>query len=247
MRALALALGFLSWLPAPSVEAGPRDLGRAVALFPVVGLLFGALLWGMLAGLHGHLPPLVAGGLGVGLLAWLSGGLHLDGLSDTFDAVGASTKPDPARRREKMLEVMRDPRAGPHGAAALVVVLGLKAAALGAVAPGPALLLGPAVARWAASLLVVAFPYARPDGLGRTFVDEARGWAVGLAGLGLGGALLAVGPQAALSGLGAVGAAALLAVRLRRHLGGLTGDVYGAGVELTEALFFVGMSVVIGD
>lgn len=242
MKALWLAFGFMSWLPVPSVVAEDRDLGRAVALFPVVGALFGALLWAALAALGGHLPGLVAGGLGVAALGWLSGGLHLDGLADTFDGVGASTKPDPARRREKMLEVMRDPRSGPHGVAAVVITLGLKAAALGAITPGPALVLGPAVARWAASLLVVAFPYARPEGLGRVFCAEARGWQVALLGGLLVGAAALLGAGVGASAAVAVAGALALAWRLSRHLGGLTGDVYGAAVELAETLFFIGLS-----
>lgn len=242
MKALCLAFGFLSWLPVPSVVAQDRDLGRAVALFPAVGALFGALLWAGFARVGAHLPGPVVGVLGVAALAWLSGGLHLDGLADTFDGVGASTKPDPQRRREKMLEVMRDPRTGPHGAAALVIVLGLKAAALGSVVPGPALILGPALARWAASLLVVAYPYARPEGLGRVFCAEARGWQVAVVGLGLGAAAVAISPWTAASAGLAISGALLLAWRMSRHLSGLTGDVYGAAVELAEALFFVGLT-----
>lgn len=243
MKAFWLALGFLSWIPTPHFMADDRDLGRAVALFPVVGAGFGALLWGALAASHGRLPDAVVGELLVALLAALSGGLHLDGLADTFDAVGASAKPDPAARREKMLAVMRDPRTGAHGAAALVVVLGLKAAALGALAPGPALILGPALARWTASLLVVAFPYARPEGLGRVFKEQARPGAVALTGAALLGAAALTG---ALAGAAlATGGALALAAWVNRRLGGLTGDVYGAAVELAEALFFVALTAAI--
>lgn len=239
MKAFWLALGFLSWIPTPHFIADDRDLGRAVVLFPLVGALFGAALWGAMAGMAGHLPGAVMGVLAVALLAALSGGLHIDGLADTFDAVGASAKPDPAARREKMLTVMRDPRMGAHGGAALVVVLGLKAAALASVAPGPALLLGPAVARWTASLLVVAFPYARPSGLGRVFKDQARPVAVALVGAALIGGAAAISAGAVAAVATATAGALLLAWRMNRHLGGLTGDVYGAAVELAEALFFV--------
>ena len=138
-----------------------------------------------------------------------------------------------------MLTVMRDPRMGAHGGAALVVVLGLKAAALASVAPGPALLLGPAVARWTASLLVVAFPYARTSGLGRVFKDQARPVAVVAVGAALIGGAAAISAGAVAAVATATAGALLLAWRLNRHLGGLTGDVYGAAVEVAEALFFV--------
>ena len=176
MRPLWLAFGLLSSLPVPAFLAEPAELGRSVAFFPLVGLVFGAALAGLGLTLGAHLPPLLTGALGVALLALLTGGLHLDGLADTADALGAGVKPDPAARRAKMLEVMRDPRVGAHGATAVALVVLIKASALGALSSPAAVILGPAVGRLAAAALLVGYPSARTEGLGRAFqASAARG------------------------------------------------------------------------
>ena len=106
------------------------------------------------------------------LLAALTGGLHLDGVADVFDALGGGRGD-----RARMLEIMRDSRIGAHGAAALTLLLIAKVAALAQVAERRdllALLAFPTIARWLAALLVVFFPYVRAEGLGRAFNGEAR-------------------------------------------------------------------------
>ena len=98
----------------------------------------------------------------------LTGALHLDGVADTFDALGA-----PGADRARRLEILRDSRIGAHGATALLFVVASRGdrAARGArrrarIAP---LLVFPVVARMLAVLVVMLFPYARPSGLGLAF------------------------------------------------------------------------------
>lgn len=241
MRPVWLAVGFLTWLPVPGFHATERELGRAVGLFPLVGLGLGALLAGAGLLIGDQLPPALRAGLLVAMLAWITGGLHLDGLADTFDGLGAAAKPDPAARRAKMLEVMRDPRTGPHGAVALVLGLGLKILALAELSGAAALLLFPMVGRAAAAALVVSFPSARPDGLGRAFQSSAQRLPTALGALATLGVGLALGVQAALAVLVGLGAALLLGAALSRRLGGLTGDVYGAAVELAEVAALIAL------
>lgn len=242
MRSLWLALGFLTWLPVPSFIASDRELGRAIALFPVVGLGLGALLAGLHLAMAGHLALSLQAALLVGLLAWLSGGLHLDGLADTFDALGSSAKADPVARRARMLEVMRDPRTGPHGALSLALVLLGQTLALGEAISASTLLLLPAVGRAAAALLVVGFPSARSDGLGRAFQSTARRVPVWVGALLLGGLAWWIAPQAAMAMALALGAALAFGRAMAARLGGLSGDVYGAGLCVAELAFVVVMA-----
>lgn len=243
MRSIWLAIGFLTWLPVPAFHASERELGRAIALFPLVGLGLGGLLLGIHSAVEGHLAPPLEAALLVALLAWLSGGLHLDGLADTFDGLGSASKPDPAARRARMLEVMRDPRTGPHGALSLVVVVLIKVLALGATLGATSLLLFPALGRAAAALMVVSFPSARPDGLGHAFQSASRRlpvWVAAAAVLGLGGAL--GGAQALIAAALGLGVALAFGQAMRARLGGLTGDVYGAGLELAELTALVALA-----
>jgi adenosylcobinamide-GDP ribazoletransferase len=227
-----VALRYLTILPVPRGR-GTGDLGRAAAWFPVVGLLLGAVLVLGSALTARVFPPAVAAALLVGLWAVLTGGLHLDGLGDTCDGLGGAWTPEAA------LEVMRDSRSGPYGVTGIVLVLGLKAAALASLAGAArwrALLAAPVLGRTAPLLLARLCPPARGEGAGHDFAAAlGRGeLAVGLA-VGAGVGLVVLGPWGAVPvTLGALWTWGFAAY-LRRRLGGFTGDCLGALVEVTEA------------
>jgi adenosylcobinamide-GDP ribazoletransferase len=237
IRPLGVAFGFLTRLPFRAQAACERDLGRSVAFFPVVGLALGVLLAGGAFVARGHLPtPLVAAAL-VALLAWLTGGLHLDGLADVFDGLSGGHGD-----RTRVLAIMRDARIGAHGAAALFLLLLVKTAALAPLLERSdtwALAAFPAAARWAATPLVVLFPYARPEGLGKAFHENARLAHVAAATLLLSPLAYVMGRGAAGPLLAALGACLLFALVVYRRIGGLTGDAYGACIELAELAFLV--------
>jgi adenosylcobinamide-GDP ribazoletransferase len=208
-------------------------LAAAQLWYPCIGALLGGLLALIDLALHGRLP--VAAESVVLLVVWegATGLLHLDGLADCADGLlGLHT-------RERRLEIMRDSRVGSFGVAAVVLYLLLANAALGSlhgVTRTVTLVAAPALGRAAMVGLAVALPYARSDGLGRGFQRAARGWPGGFALItvaviallcaGAGGLVLIA---AAATGCGGVG---LLAWR---RIGGVTGDVFGAGCEVAQA------------
>lgn len=230
-----LAFRFLTRLPAGEGPLPGADLGRSCAWFPLAGAALGLAVAGGAHLAAGHVPPLLGGALAAAALAWLSGGLHLDGLADLFDGLSGGHGD-----RTRTLAIMRDARIGAHGAAALVVVLLAKAAALAELVVRDdfwVLLAAPAVARFLAVPLVVGFPYARPEGLGKAFHGTAGAREVAVAAV-LAAAAVAPGAPATLAPAAAAGAAAYgVALVARRRLGGLTGDVYGAAIELAELAF----------
>lgn len=232
---LLAALGFLTWLPVP-LGGGAPSLERAAksqAWFPVVGLLIGALLVGLDQLLGRGLPRGSADVLLVIALVWVTGGLHLDGLGDSADGIAGG------RDREERLRIMRDPHAGSFAVIAIVSVLAMKWAGLQAL-PGAvrwqALLLTPCLARMAMTLSLYAVPPARDEGLAHAFRAHADLRSAGIAAAtGVVAAVVVFG----LGGLAAValagGAGAAIGVVARRSVGGLTGDLCGATVEITEA------------
>jgi adenosylcobinamide-GDP ribazoletransferase len=228
------AFAFLTRLPVWSGPLRDEDLGRSVSFFPVVGLVLGLVLTGLAALLADVLSPTLAAVALVALLAALTGGLHLDGVADVFDALGGGRGD-----RQRMLDIMKDSRIGAHGAVALVLVLLAKVVAVAELVARRdlgGLLAFPAVARWAVTPSIVFHPYARAEGTGRAFNGEARAWQVAAATalLALALALVGGGPRLFAPAAGALAAATLFAFWLRRRLGGLTGDVYGAEIELAE-------------
>lgn len=165
-----IAVQFLSSLPIrlPGMPQ-PQELGRSLLFYPLVGLLFGAVLWTLNWALGGSPLVLHAALL---LTAWvlLSGGLHLDGLADSADAwLGGFGD------RERTLTIMKDPRSGPIAVVTLVLVLLLKFAALLALIEQQhsiALILVPLIGRSALLGLFLSTPYVRPGGLGQALADH---------------------------------------------------------------------------
>jgi adenosylcobinamide-GDP ribazoletransferase len=220
-------------LPAsPKLDVTEQDLGAAVAFFPLVGLVLGVVIAGLGYLAAGTAPPMVVAVVLVAALAGITGGLHLDGLADLFDGMGGGRGD-----RERTLAIMRDSRIGAHGATALILVLLAKVAAVAALLEArnfPALLAFPAFARWAVTHQVVLYPYARPVGLGCGF-KRGAGWIQLALATVLAVTLVAsLGWGAAKEALAALAVALAIGWWLRMRLGGLTGDVYGATIELCE-------------
>lgn len=233
-----IALQFLSSLPMslPGMPE-PRELGRSLLFYPLVGLLFGLLLWLASLLLQGTPAPLHAALL---LTVWvlLSGALHLDGLADSADAwLGGFGD------RERTLQIMKDPRSGPIAVVTLVLVLLLKFCALWVLVEqgiGAQLLLAPLIGRAAMLGLFLCTPYVRPGGLGQALAEHlprrAAGWVLlgtALFCLVLGGGVVVL----------ALAVFAWLRHLMCRRLGGTTGDTAGALLELLELAVILGLAL----
>ncbi|MFV9506082.1 MAG: adenosylcobinamide-GDP ribazoletransferase [Oscillochloridaceae bacterium umkhey_bin13] len=231
---LGEALRFLTIIPLPGLPPmNERSMVRAIPWFPTAGLLIGAILVGLGAAAGMFWGDLVRAVLLVVVWGVITGGLHLDGLSDTFDAV-MSWRP-----RERKLEIMKDSRIGAMGALALIAVLLLKVALLTEAGAywWQAILLAPILGRWADLYGIYWFPAAAEGGLGRTFHDQVQRRDFWLATLGtLAVALIVAGIPGLLAWLSVGLGAYLLAWWWTRDLGGLTGDTYGALCEIGEVL-----------
>ncbi|WGL51276.1 adenosylcobinamide-GDP ribazoletransferase [Nocardioides sp. BP30] len=248
-----LAVGTLTAVPVrPPTVVDRRRAGLAMVLAPVATVPLGAAaaITGY-AGIRLDLPPPVVALLAVGVIVLGNRAFHVDGLADTVDGLASSYD------RERALTVMKTGTSGPAGVVALVLVIGLQAAALASVLAGPHALrgavlagLGVCVSRAALVLCCAAgVPSARPGGLGDTYTQAVPRPVVALVWLA-GAAVLALAASAAgldwWRGVVAVAAAALavavLVAHAVRRLGGVTGDVFGAAVELALAALLVGLS-----
>lgn len=210
----------------------PAELGRAVGYFPLVGVLVGGFLVGVDHLLVLFLPSGVAAALVLASWVLCTGALHLDGFLDTCDGLLGGRTP------EDRLRILRDELAGAFAVIGGVLLLLVKFQTLAAIPNrNPALLLAPVLSRWGMAVAVVAFSYARAEGLGRAMKDHA-GWTQAL----LASAIAAIAAWFAAGWFGLVnmflsGALLFLLVRfVRTRLPGLTGDIYGALCELLEAL-----------
>ena len=243
-RLLVMAIQFLTRIPVPTVLYRPDWLPRSAKYFPVVGALVGVLAVVVL-GVARHvwmapIPEILA----VASAILITGALHEDGLADTADSLGGTT-------REKRLAIMKDSRIGTFGVLALVISVGLRVAALCALPPlaaAAALIAAPAGGRLAAVLLMAAAPYAGDLAASRIqhAPDRPRRAELILAGLfGLMPLALLSGHRASVALCLGAAAALVVAIRLGRPLGGYTGDVLGAVVIVFETGFMLGAARVL--
>ena len=237
---LRLAAGTLTVIPVGELPTlTPRVGRRAMLLAPVAAIPLGAMAGGVVAlGDQVRLPSLVTAALVLATLGWATRAMHWDGLADTADGLAAGWD------RERALAVMRRGDAGPVAVGVLGLVLLLDAAALAAVVDrrGSAVLIGTVVicSRVACALTASArLPAARHDGLGVVVAGTVPIVGSALSIIVVAGVLAAVCRWSGLpwwQGLLAVavslGAVALLLRRCHGVLGGVTGDVMGAGIEV---------------
>ncbi len=235
MRLYLIALQFLTIIPLPfSVRCEERDLGRAMAVFPLVGLTIGAILAGADYLLTLRLPRPVVDLMLITVLAILTGALHLDGLADCCDGLAARGG------RERFLEVMKDSRIGAVGVVGLVLALLLKYQALLRIPTADkhaALLFFPLAARFSQTQMTVGAERARADGLGAAFIAGAGGRQLALAAIIT---ALFAWVLFGLRGIVCFGVLFLFTWGAKswfhRKLGGITGDVIGCVSELNEIL-----------
>jgi adenosylcobinamide-GDP ribazoletransferase len=226
------AARYLTIVPLPSRAPAEADsLGRAAPWFPVVGVALGVVLVALDRIVVWLFPSILAALLTVTAWKLLTGGLHLDGLADCLDGLMG-------RDRDHRLAIMRDSRIGVFGAVGLILVLLLELTALAELPVGVrwrALLAAPAIGRAMPPLLAAMFPPARPGGQGAAFTRAVRRPAAWIAGaVALAASLLALGAAGVVAFAIAAAIAVVLGSFLARRLGGLTGDGFGAAVEIAE-------------
>ncbi len=233
LRPFLIATQFLTSIPVPSAgTANNGELGRSLLFYPLVGLIIG-FLFVIVALACSSLNPLLMATLIITTWVLITGGLHLDGLADTADAwlggLGSKTR---------TMEIMKDPRAGPMGVLALLLVVLLKIStvySLLPIYPVYYLILPPMLGRCLAVVLLASTPYVREQGLGENMSRELNKDKIYLL-MTIISILLFLFIN--LTGLLVVLSCASLFMvfrhQLLKRLGGCTGDTIGALIEICE-------------
>jgi adenosylcobinamide-GDP ribazoletransferase len=240
---LPLAISFLTILPVIDQRpASEETVAASFAWFPIVGFLIGVALVGEDWLLAHVFAQVIRSVLIVISLTVITGAVHLDGLADTADALGAG------RDRERALDILRDSRVGTFGASAIFFDLTLKILALSTLEGHrryAALIFAPMLARWAMLLVALGLPYLRASGSGSALlsgkISGARTAVVAIFTIVV---LLMLGEMSTATLATSVAIAIVFAMRLfyRRWLGGVTGDLIGACGELVEIAVLVTMA-----
>ena len=234
---IRLALSFLTIIPVRIKSADESDVAASMAWFPLVGLAMGiafAIEDRALAFLIGHA---LRSAIIVLSMAVLSGAIHLDGLADTSDALGAGSD------RTRALEILRDSRIGTFGAIALFFALALKVLALASLYGDPrlfTLVLAPTLGRWALVAVSYKMDYLRAEGAGSSMLGRGSERNLTVASTIAMLAMIAFFSRRiiityALTVISTV----VMRAFYRRWLQGITGDLIGACGEIVEVLAMI--------
>lgn len=232
MKTFIFMTQLMTRIPFPlQVEVAEEDLGRGNLYFPLIGAIIGVILAGAYCVfLYVFGEGILAAVLCIGVYLWITGGLHMDGLSDTFDGMGSN------RSRERVLEIMKDSRVGVFGVLILVFTLLVQVAAVQRLAWHWAWIVAvPMLGRYGCVFGNSISTYARTEGMGKYFVTDCTWrewiltslyiWPAAFLLLGLNG-LVATGIV--------LGVSWVTTRWVQRRLGGITGDVIGAVIELCQ-------------
>lgn len=164
MKTLFLMLSFFTRLPVPRVEYTEERYVRGLPLIPFIGIIMGLLLYA-LSFFHLLFHPPVVAMLLLGGYIYITGGLHLDGLADTFDGIFSG------RDRERILEIMKDSRVGSFGVLSMLFFFVFYMVMYQYI-PYEALILLPVVGKSAPLISAYSAEYIRPSGMGKLLVDN---------------------------------------------------------------------------
>lgn len=241
-----IAMQFMTIVPIYlSAMPTPKQNALSVLYYPMIGLLMGGALVLMTYALS-FLPIVASSAILLALWAYLTGGLHLDGLADMSDGVVGGFGD-----RQRMLDIMKESSTGAMGVIVLVAVMLLKFGFIYSLIQIKAwawLLVVPILGRMMALVLFLGVPYVREDGIGKSMSDGLPKTATSLVlALWAVGVMMFVGLFHAYLAVGLAVGFLLFAVGYcrywQRRIGGMTGDVIGGAIELSEMVM---MGILVG-
>lgn len=237
MKSLILMIQFLTRIPLPiAIEAETKDFEKGVVYFPVIGMLVGLLLFGVIKLFLGYIDTLTLSVLLVFFEVLVTGGLHLDGLADSFDGLFSY------RDKERMLEIMKDSRIGSNGVLILIFTLLFKTVLVNQILLNNllgAILIMPAISRAMTVFASRISPYARENGMGNFFIGKVNNVQLFL---GLLVTLLwtyLFSPESIWMLIPSLITTGLWCRMCHHKIGGMTGDTLGANTELQEILILL--------
>jgi len=248
-------IGFFTRLPVPKVEFNEESYRKAVKLMPLVGLVVGAIL--VLIVFVADLlsvPALIRGAITLCAYLFITGGLHFDGLADTCDGILSG------RTREQSLNIMKDSRLGVFGVLG-VFIAGLFYFVLFSEIHITAILVFPVVGRACCLISASIAPYARVEGMGMETSKAGGPVSVAAAIVSVflvslltfplyillaqpeeqSVVLLAIVPVICsfIAAIAAIIVTVLLTKTYKKRLGGVTGDTFGAVIEISSLAYLL--------
>lgn len=235
MKSFILAIQFLTRIPINiPIDFNKENLRRSLFFFPLVGVILGGLS-GIIYYLFSFINLELAALATVISMIVLTGGLHLDGLADTFDGFFSNTN------KEKTLEIMKDSRVGAFGVIALILNILTKYVLISNITTNIPVILMLSLGN---GRLVLAHKMGykkigRPGGLGDMFNKSNPKKYVIVSGLIYMAILGLINPLYFIPLLGTIIIGEIITLITYKKIDGFTGDVYGATIEIGEIVSMI--------
>lgn len=253
MKDFVLMIQFLTRIPLKmAVETDENSFARGVLYFPLIGLIIGLFNYGLYLAALLILPK---GGMFLAAIfavvgnIMITGGLHFDGLADTCDGIYSG------RKRERILEIMKDSHIGTFGTIAIIIDLLLRIGLINGltgrfIAIG--IILSPVLAKTLVVQLMTISNYARAEGMGGLFLGKLENkriigsFILGILIMNI-VIFLILAPLNLILGIGfnfvvIIFMTAVMFVYksyIYKYLQGMTGDTVGAANEVFEWAFLI--------
>lgn len=239
-KSFFIAQTFLTRIPTPKITTiSEEDVSLSLLYYPLIGFCLGVILMLSAFFLSSFVAPSAYNVIAVIIVAlWvlITGALHLDGLADSADGfVGGQGS------TERTLNIMKDPVSGPAGITSIILILMLKYSSVVVILNSEmsywSLLLAPIIARAIAIGLITFTPVAQQQGLAFELKKKEFPEIVALI------LLLVAVVTFVITNVYVLILISLLIYAIRhwaiRRLQGITGDILGFSIEVTEAVFLV--------
>ena len=239
-RLFLVAMIFFTRVPVHVPDFKETDLNHAARYFPLIGILVGIVAATVYSQVLRVVPTEIAILASMAATIWLTGAFHEDGLADAADGLGGGWG------KEQVLTIMQDSRLGSFGAIALFLVLLAKFEVLVHLYPALlpiAMIVGHALSRFAAVLVIYTQSYVRSSGKSKPLATKlSRGELALAAFFGL-VPLVLLAPKLLITLLPVVAVWCWFGYKLKKRLGGYTGDCLGAMQQLCELAFYLGVLI----
>ena len=239
-RLLLVAMAFFTRVPVHVPDFKETDLNHAARYFPLIGILVGIVAATVYSQVLRVVPTEIAILASMAATIWLTGAFHEDGLADAADGLGGGWG------KEQVLTIMQDSRLGSFGAIALFLALLAKFEVLVHLYPALlpiAMIVGHALSRFAAVLVIYTQSYVRSSGKSKPLaIKLSRGELALAAFFGL-VPLVLLAPKLLITLLPVVAVWCWFGYKLKKRLGGYTGDCLGAMQQLCELAFYLGVLI----
>ncbi|HEY8118470.1 MAG TPA: adenosylcobinamide-GDP ribazoletransferase [Methylophilaceae bacterium] len=239
-RLLLVAIIFFTRLPVRVDDFKEADLNHATRYFSLVGILVGIVAATVYSLAATVMPSEIAILASMAATIWLTGAFHEDGLADAADGLGGGWE------KEQVLTIMQDSRLGSFGAVALFLALLTKFEALVHIYPAIvpiAMIVGHALSRFAAVLVIYTQSYVRSSGKSKPLSTQLSAGELLLATFFGLAPLILLAPKLLITLLPVVVVWCWFSYKLKKRLGGYTGDCLGAMQQLCELAFYLGVLV----